>query len=197
MNEEKQNFLRLFCLVNDIGTNAARVKFDVIFPPNSLITTLNNGKSHINMLYFNKKLAQSQRDILYPPSGGITSSKLYYITLMVCLLRHLYNYRKPINGLDQLPPHTETFPEADFARIKFYRNKLAHVSSNEIDNTYYTTSWKDITEAIYRLGGQAFMSLCEDLAGSEMTKITEGDVKRLREENQSLEREYKISIAMT
>ncbi|XP_071130411.1 uncharacterized protein [Mytilus edulis] len=189
MNEEKQNFLRLFCLVNDIGSNAARDKFDVFFPPNSLITTLNNGKSHIKMLCDNKKLAPSQRDILYPPSGGITSSKLYDITLMVCLLRHLYNYRKPINGLDQLSPHTETFPEADFARIKFYRNKLAHVSSNEIDNTYYTTSWKDITEAIYRLGGQAFMSLCEDLAGSEMTKITEGDVKRLREENQSLKEE--------
>lgn len=65
---------------------------------------------------------------------------------MVCLLRNLYNARPPINGFDQLPLHAEIFTEADFARIKTYRNKLVHACSDEIDNTYYKSSWKDITD---------------------------------------------------
>ncbi|CAC5399922.1 unnamed protein product [Mytilus coruscus] len=189
MNEEKQNFIRLFHLVNSIGSEAARVHFDIIFPPNSLIATLNNGKSNINKLYSKRILAQSQKDILFPLPPDINSSKSYDITLMVCLLRNLSNATKPTNGFDQLPPHTEIFPAADFARLKHYRNKLVHSSSDEIENTYYKTSWKDITEAIYILGGQVFISRCEELDGSEMTKTSKAEEERLREELQCLKEE--------
>lgn len=85
MNEEKQNFLRLFRLVNSIGSEAARVKFDVIFPPNSLIATLNNGKSHINKLCHKKILALSQKDILFPPSGKWSYTPPFFTSSNNCL----------------------------------------------------------------------------------------------------------------
>lgn len=70
MNEKKQNLIRLFYLVNSIGSDAARVQFDLIFPPKSLITTLSIAKSDICNSYNKRILAQSQIDILFPLPPG-------------------------------------------------------------------------------------------------------------------------------
>lgn len=80
--------------------------------------------------------------------SDVTSSKSYDITLMVFILRHFSNCKEPINGFDHLPPHIEISTAADFARLKHYRNKLVHSSSDEVENRGYKTSWKDITEVI-------------------------------------------------
>ena len=65
---------------------------------------------------------------------------------MICLIRNLTTISPPPNGYDQRPQNTETSPGADLARIKYYRNYLAHHDSDEIDSTYFNTAWTDISD---------------------------------------------------
>lgn len=64
---------------------------------------------------------------------------------MICLIRNLTPVTQPINGFDCLPLTGETNPGSDLARIKWYRNKLAHHDSNKIDTAYFNTAWADIS----------------------------------------------------
>ena len=52
----------------------------------------------------------------------------------------------PVGGFDRLPSATETTEGADLARIKYYRNYLAHQDAGLIDNTFFSTSWKDFSD---------------------------------------------------
>lgn len=65
---------------------------------------------------------------------------------MICLIRNLTSIIPPINGFDSLPLPGETLPGSDLARIKWYRNKLAHHDSSTIDNAFFNTAWKDISD---------------------------------------------------
>ena len=60
---------------------------------------------------------------------------------MITLLRNL----TPVGGFDRLPSATETTEGADLARIKHYRNYLAHQDAPLIDNTFFTTAWNDLS----------------------------------------------------
>lgn len=65
---------------------------------------------------------------------------------MVCLIRNLTSIILQINGFDSLPLPVETSPGFDLARIKFYRNELAHHDSNTTDTSYFNTAWNDISD---------------------------------------------------
>lgn len=68
---------------------------------------------------------------------------------MVCLIRHLTSVDRPINGFDVLPLPVETTPGPDLARIKWYRNKLAHYDSNTKDTDFFNTAWSDISQVSF------------------------------------------------
>lgn len=51
----------------------------------------------------------------------------------------------PVNGYDDLPVTTETTPASDIARIKHYRNILAHLHDGKVDGTLFSTAWTDIS----------------------------------------------------
>lgn len=71
---------------------------------------------------------------------------------MITLLRNLTNLPSPCGGYDQLPSDNETSPTSDLARIKYYRNIMAHLDEGKIDNctfnTTFTTAWDIITNVI-------------------------------------------------
>lgn len=64
---------------------------------------------------------------------------------MVTLLRNLTKLPPPTSGYDDLPLSTDTIPTADLARIKYYRNELAHINDAKIKSAFFTTAWEDIT----------------------------------------------------
>ncbi|CAG2252420.1 unnamed protein product [Mytilus edulis] len=108
-------------------------------------------------------------DLLYPTSG-ITSSENYDITLMICLLRNMTNILQPTLGYDKLPPVTEVSDGADLARIKYYRNFMAHTEKDELSNEDFNTMWICVTNAIIRIGGVTYKPRCEDLSQMNLNK---------------------------
>lgn len=78
--------------------------------------------------------------------AGTTSSKQYDISLMMCLIRNLVSVKPPINGFDDLPLTTETSMESDLARIKYYRNKVAHADSDKIATIDFKIIWHDLVD---------------------------------------------------
>lgn len=63
---------------------------------------------------------------------------------MVVLLRNLTNLLPPAGGYDQLPVSSDTEPTDDLARIKHYRNQLAHFKDGKIKSAFLITAWEDI-----------------------------------------------------
>lgn len=85
---------------------------------------------------------QSNRFLL----TDIPKSDTFDVTLIITLLRNLGELTDPVKGYDHLPGSTETSPASDLARIKYYRNYIAHLENCKINNTFFSTSWEDISE---------------------------------------------------
>lgn len=77
---------------------------------------------------------------------GVPDSKSFDVTLMICLIRNLTSVIPPINGFDKLPLPNETTPGPDLARIKWYRNEIAHHDSDTIDIAYFNTAWSEVSD---------------------------------------------------
>ncbi|VDI12624.1 Hypothetical predicted protein [Mytilus galloprovincialis] len=101
---------------------------------------------------------------------------------MICLIRNLTSVTQPINGFDSLPLPVETTPGPDLARIKWYRNILAHHDSNKMATGDFNTAWSNISDAVSRLGGQPMNQECQELK-----------VKILDQSNQEIMLEIKQS----
>ncbi|XP_063427581.1 uncharacterized protein LOC134711078 [Mytilus trossulus] len=117
-----------------------------------------------------------------PRAVRLTNSSNFDVTLMILLIRNLTPVTPPLTGFDKLPTQAETSPESDLARIKWYRNILAHLNSDKIDTVFFNTAWGDIIEAVCRLGGKQMKDECQDLK-----------VKILDQSNQELMNEIKNS----
>ncbi|VDI38486.1 Hypothetical predicted protein [Mytilus galloprovincialis] len=189
-DEEEENFLHIYKLVVGIGTEAVRDTFDRLFLPISLVATLKKEEMNIRKLGKKKRLTAKQIDILFP-SSGTTSSKLYDISMMVCLIRNLVPVSRPINGFDTLPLTTETSMEADLARIKYYRNEVAHADSDKITTIDFQTKWQDLVGAIIRRGGTKYKNVCDEL---EQEKLSKNCITDLRQQIAKLQEETRDSI---
>ncbi|CAG2246025.1 unnamed protein product [Mytilus edulis] len=113
---------------------------------------------------------------------GVPVSTTFDVTLMICLIRNLTSVTQPINGFDRLPLPVETTPGPDLARIKWYRNILAHHDSNKMATGDFNTAWSNISDAVSRLGGQPMNQECQELK-----------VKILDQSNQEIMLEIKQS----
>lgn len=76
---------------------------------------------------------------------------------MICLIRNLTSIIPPINGFDKLPLPNETTPGADLARIKWYRNKLAHHDSNTFKTVDFNAAWINLTDVSLFLKNHNFV----------------------------------------
>ncbi|CAC5399437.1 unnamed protein product [Mytilus coruscus] len=173
--EEEENYVRLALLLKGVSPRAVRHYFDTEFPPTYLPSTLNMKFNTLQDLKLKKYLSQTQWSLLFPKNGvpylilnyflviGVPDSKTFDVTLMICLIRNLTSITQPINGFDSLPLPIEISKGADLARIKWYRNKLAHHDSDKIDTAYFNKAWINISHAVSRLGGQSMNQECQEL----------------------------------
>ncbi|CAC5357131.1 unnamed protein product [Mytilus coruscus] len=98
------------------------------------------------------------------------------------IIKNLTSVNPPINGFDYLPLPGETTPGSDLARIKWYRNILAHHDSNTMPTGDFNTAWRNVADAVSRLGGLSMNQECQDLK-----------VKMLDQSNQEIMLEIKQS----
>lgn len=92
----------------------------------------------------------------------VPDSKNFDVTLMIALLRNLTKC-SPLCGYDRLPCAIDTTPAADLARIKHYRNYMAHLNDGKLDSVDFNANWNDITNvcnSIQLFVCPSFMSLC-------------------------------------
>ncbi|XP_063438381.1 uncharacterized protein LOC134719305 [Mytilus trossulus] len=162
LSDEEENYVRLALLLKGVTPRAVRTYFDREFPPTYLPSTLNTNYNTLWELKLKRIINQAQWNLLIP-RNGIPDSKSFDVTLMICLIRNLTSINPPVNGFDSLPLPGETTPGSDLARIKYYRNKLAHHDSNTIDTAYFHTAWTDISNAVRRLGGETMYQECKEL----------------------------------
>ena len=181
--KETANYARLCRLLVDAGSDALRDAFDKSRPTGELNAVLLSPPVHVVLQSLRKKgiLNPSQWVQLYPKAiKSAVSSKNFDITLLMVLLRNICGLVRPATGWDTLPPATDTTLEADIVRIKCYRNTVyGHASEASVDDATFNQHWKDIQDAIVRLGGAGYQSAIDDLKKECMDPDFEEHYKEL------------------
>lgn len=75
--------------------------------------------------------------------SGDPESNTFDVTLMGTLLRNLTDSTSSV--YDRLPLSTDISRAADLARIKHYRNLLAHSEDKKVESALFNTAWKEIS----------------------------------------------------
>ena len=180
--KETTNYARLCRLLVGVSANILRETFDKRRPPGNLDTVLSRPSIHrlLKSLRIKKVLNPSQWDKLYPAIKSSVSSRNFDITLLMVLLRNICGLAPPVTGWDTLPLATDTTLEADFARIKCYRNTVyGHASEASVDDPTFNQYWQDIQDALVRLGGAGYQSAINDLKKECMDPDIEEHYKEL------------------
>ena len=150
---EKTNGNKLGRLLIDGGTTVLRKIFDGHHPPATLITGLNANYSILNNLLRRRVLNGHQWEKLFPPGGVAPDSKTFDITLLFLLLTNICGLTPPHSGWHSKPPPSETSHEANFARVKFYRNTLyGHVTTIGVDTPTFSALLTEISGVLVSLG---------------------------------------------
>lgn len=179
MDQSQQNYLRIVAVLYGPGLNAVRCYFDRCFPPSLLNTQLSSVlKNGLENLKKKKVLSKVQWDILFPANGN-ASSILFDVALMTLLLRNFHIKKEPIGGYDQLPVDQDQTPAADLARIKYYRNVIAHSQDGAIDDASYKEAWKHLCEVVDRLGDANLKMECELLGRADLNMAYKSQCEEL------------------
>lgn len=149
---EKTNGAKLIGLLIDGGTFALKKTFDRYHPPNRLVQDLNTNYSILENLFYEKILDGHQWDKLFPPSGVAPDSNTFDITLLFLLLTTICGLRAPRSGWHNKPNPRNKSLEANIARIKFYRNKLSHITTTGVDTGEFSSLWEEISAPLLALG---------------------------------------------
>ena len=163
---ETTNYARLCRLLVDVGSDVLRETFDKKRPPGNLDTVLSSLSVHPVLQSLRKRriLNPLQWGKLYPAMKSSVSSKNFDITLLIVLLRNICGLVRPATGWDTLPSVADTTTEADIVRIKCYRNTVyGHASEASVDDATFNQYWKDIQDALVRLGGVCYQGAVDDL----------------------------------
>ncbi|VDI16332.1 Hypothetical predicted protein [Mytilus galloprovincialis] len=193
LSQEEENYVRMSLLLTGISPRAARALFDQEFAPSCLDSSLKKEFNKLKDLQKKRVINQSQWNLLFPRFPDVPDSKSFDVTLIITLLRNLTTLTPPRGGLDQLPSDNENTPSSDLARIKYYRNFLAHLDEGKVDSTTFTTAWDNVTSAISRLGGQPMKLECDDLKVKILDQTNQEimlDIKRSNGEIMELKKSY-------
>ena len=149
--QEEANFTRLSKLLVDKGTEALRNTLDAIHPPANLAAALNANKATLLRLK-PRVINASQWDLLFPPSGNPPDSKTFDVSLLTVLLRNICGFSAPATGWNTMPPDADRSPQANFTRIRLFRNEVyAHVSTTQVDGATFENLWQKISQALVDL----------------------------------------------
>ncbi|CAC5403935.1 unnamed protein product [Mytilus coruscus] len=196
LSEEEENYLWLALLLKGMTARAVRTYFDRNFPPTYLPSTLNTYYDILDDLKFKTVLNQTQWNLLFPKTG-VPDSTTFDVTLMICLIRNLTCIAQPITGYDSLPLTVETTPGADLARIKWYRNILAHHDRNKMVTSDFNTAWSIISDTVGRLGDQQMKQECKELKVKILDQSNQEimlEIKQLQKEMEELVLKDPISL---
>ncbi|XP_063398031.1 uncharacterized protein LOC134682988 [Mytilus trossulus] len=149
LNQESDRFKRAEILI-EIGTDALQKKIDEWLPPIILQRKLKENKDNISQIANRQQLA-----ILYNTYDPL-SSKSMDLTLMVLVLRNTGLKQPHTSSFDKLPKEHEVSDGADVARLKFYRNELAHSRIKELNEQKFAEISRTIKKVIQRFGGSQF-----------------------------------------
>ena len=169
--KETANYARVCRLLLDVGAHVLRETFDKKRPTGSLDTVLSSPPTHATLQTLRTKrvLNPLQWGKLYPAIKSSVSSANFDITLLMVLLRNICGLVPPSSGWDSLPAATDLTPEADIVRIKYYRNTVyGHASEASVDDPTFSQYWKDIQDALVRLGGTCYQDAIDDLKTESM-----------------------------
>ncbi|XP_068734849.1 uncharacterized protein [Montipora capricornis] len=184
-SKETTNYARLCRLLVDMGTQALRDTFDTIHPPATLHKILLSARPTLHFLK-KKVLNPTQWGKLYPTHPSSVSSASFDITLLMVLLRNICSLTPPAStgSWDKLPLPGDNSPEANIARIRFYRNQVyAHASQASVDDVTFNTLWQDISNALLALGsGRTYSSAISRLKTECMDPDVEEHYRKLLKE---------------
>ncbi|CAG2243391.1 unnamed protein product [Mytilus edulis] len=141
----EENYVRMSLLLTGVSPRAARTFFDSEFAPACLGATITKQYNTLFDLKNKHVINQSQWNLLFPRFPDVPDSKTFDVTLMILLLRNLAQINPPLCGYDRLPSSMEISSAADLARIKYYRNHLAHLEDGKVDTTFFNMAWTDIS----------------------------------------------------
>ena len=186
-SKETTNYARLCRLLVDLGSKALRDTFNKVHPPWTLQGRLLTHKPTLQPLYtgfigkkkVKKVLNPAQWGKLYPVHSPVTSVS-FYITLLTVLLRNICGFSPPATGWDNLPPSTDTSTADDIARVKYYRNTVyGHANQASVDDASFNAYWREIREALVRLGGTSFRGYIDNLEHDTMDPDMEEHYREL------------------
>ncbi|XP_062607484.1 uncharacterized protein LOC134269304 [Saccostrea cucullata] len=151
ISTREMNFFRLSFLIFRRGLIAVRTFFDSKHPPLDLISDLALNKTKL-LAIKGRVISTQQWNILYPSSGYVRSRQ-FDVTTLILLLRYMTNVPAPVTGYGKLPSQSDKSVGADLARMKYYRNIVAHSKNAKISEMEFNDYWANIENAIGRLGG--------------------------------------------
>ncbi|CAG2220433.1 unnamed protein product [Mytilus edulis] len=189
LSTEEENYVRMSLLLTGVSPRGVRTLFDSEYAPKCLDASIKKEYTKLKDLQLKNRINQAQWNLLFPRFPDVPDSKTFDVTLMITLLRNLTPMTPPAGGYDLLPPTIEVTPGADLARIKHYRNYLAHLDDGRIDIAFFITAWTDITGAIHRLGGQKLKEECDQLRTKHLDQTNQEiimDIKRSSDEIKEL-----------
>ncbi|CAH3150114.1 unnamed protein product [Pocillopora meandrina] len=163
--KETSNYAQLCRLLVEVGSLMLREIFDRVCPPENLHAVLTNPTNHAKLQTLRKKrvLSTFQWGKLYPVSKTSVSSGNFDTSLLLFLLRNIFGLNFPASGRNNLPPGSDTSPEADITRIKFFRDRVFRYAANaSVDDPTFSLYWNNIKDTFLRIGGTCYEEVIDD-----------------------------------
>ena len=163
--KETSNYAQLCRLLVEVGSLVLREIFDRVCPPENLHTFLTNPTNHAKLQTLRKKrvLSTFQWGKLYPVVKSSISSVNFDSSLLLLLLTNIFGLTLPASGWNNLPPGSDTSPEADITRIKFFRDRVfSHAGNASVDDPTFSWYWKSIKDTFLHIGGTCSEEVIDD-----------------------------------
>ena len=164
--KETSNYAKLCRLLVEVGSIVLREVFDRICPPENLHAVLTNPLNRAKLQTLRKKrvLSTFQWGKLYSVVKLSVSSGNFDSSLLLLLLRNIFGLTLPASGCNNLPPRSDTSPEADITRIKFFRDRVfSHAANASVDDPTFSLYWNNIKDTFVRIGGTCYGEVIDDL----------------------------------
>ena len=183
--KETSNYAQLCRLLVEVGSHVLREIFDRVCPPENLQAVLTNPTNHAKLQKLQKErvLSITQWEKLYPVVKRSVFSRDFDSSLLLLLLRNIFGLTLPASGWNNLPPGSDTSPEADITRIKFFRDRVfSHAANVSVDDPTFSLYWNIIKDTFVRIGGTCYGEVIDDLIVQSMDANLEEHYRELLRE---------------
>ena len=159
------NYAQLCRLLVKVGSDVLRKIFDRVCPPENLYVALTNptNRAKLQTLLKKRVLSTSQWGKLDSVIKWSVSSGNFDSSLLLLLLRNIFGLTLPASGCNNLPQRSDTSPEADITRIKFFRDRVfSHAANASVDDPTFSLYWNNIKDTFLRIGGTCYEEVIDD-----------------------------------